>query len=64
MARASVQLHGAGDRLAAARDRFLASQPVDRGVVREPILAWWWRSRVWNVAAERLRLDYLGDPDR
>jgi sigma-54 dependent transcriptional regulator, acetoin dehydrogenase operon transcriptional activator AcoR len=63
MARASTGLHGAGDRLAAARDRFLASQPVDRSAVREPILASWWRSREWNVAANRLRLDYLGDPN-
>ena len=63
MAGASTGLHGAGDRLAAARDRFLASQPIDRTVVREPILASWWRSREWNVAADRLRLDYLRTPD-
>jgi len=63
MARASTGLHGAGDRLASARDRFLASLPVDRAVVREPILASWWRSREWNVAADRLRLDYLRTPD-
>jgi sigma-54 dependent transcriptional regulator, acetoin dehydrogenase operon transcriptional activator AcoR len=63
MARASTGLHGAGDRLASARDRFLASLPVDRAVVREPILASWWRSREWNVAADRLRLDYLRAPD-
>jgi sigma-54 dependent transcriptional regulator, acetoin dehydrogenase operon transcriptional activator AcoR len=63
MAGASTGLHGAGDRLASARDRFLASLPVDRGVVREPILASWWRSREWNVAADRLRLAYLRTPD-
>jgi sigma-54 dependent transcriptional regulator, acetoin dehydrogenase operon transcriptional activator AcoR len=63
MAAASTGLHGAGDRLAAARDRFLASQPVDRTAVREPILASWWRSREWNVAADRLRLAYLRTPD-
>ena len=63
MASASTGLHGAGDRLASARDRFLASLPVDREVVREPILASWWRSREWNVAADRLRLDYLRTPD-
>jgi len=63
MAGASTGLHGAGDRLASARDRFLASLPVDRTVVREPILASWWRSREWNVAADRLRLDYLRPPD-
>jgi transcriptional regulator of acetoin/glycerol metabolism len=63
MAGASTGLHSAGDRLASARDRFLASLPVDRGVVREPILASWWRSREWNVAADRLRLAYLRTPD-
>lgn len=63
MGRASVRLHEAGDRLATARDRFLAAQPVDRAVVREPILASWWRSREWNVAADRLELSYLRPPD-
>src|SRR6202034_237673 len=63
MTRASTGLHGAGDRLAAARDRFLASQPVDRAVVREPILASWWRSKEWKVEADRLRLAYLREPD-
>ena len=63
MAGASTGLHGAGDRLASARDRFLASLPVDRAAVREPILASWWRSREWNVAADRLRLAYLRTPD-
>jgi sigma-54 dependent transcriptional regulator, acetoin dehydrogenase operon transcriptional activator AcoR len=63
MAGASTGLHSAGDRLASARDRFLASLPVDRAVVREPILASWWRSREWNVAADRLRLAYLRTPD-
>ncbi|HEX6527268.1 MAG TPA: helix-turn-helix domain-containing protein [Streptosporangiaceae bacterium] len=63
MGRASVRLHEAGDRLAVARDRFLAAQPVDRAVVRAPILASWWRSREWNVAADRLELSYLRPPD-
>jgi transcriptional regulator of acetoin/glycerol metabolism len=36
---------------------------VDRAAVREPILASWWRSREWNVAANRLDLSYLGAPD-
>jgi sigma-54 dependent transcriptional regulator, acetoin dehydrogenase operon transcriptional activator AcoR len=60
---AGRELHDAGDRLAAARDRFLASQPVDPKVVREPILASWWRSREWKVAANRLDLNYLRAPD-
>jgi sigma-54 dependent transcriptional regulator, acetoin dehydrogenase operon transcriptional activator AcoR len=53
----------ARDPLAEARDQFLASEPVDRTVVREPILASWWRSRDWRVAADRLDLSYLGAPD-
>jgi transcriptional regulator of acetoin/glycerol metabolism len=56
-------LPGARDPLAEARDRFLAAEAVDRGIVREPILASWWRSREWRVAANRLDLSYLGAPD-
>jgi len=52
------------DALAAARDRFLAAESVDPAAVREPILASWWRSRdEWNIAADRLDLSYLGEPD-
>jgi sigma-54 dependent transcriptional regulator, acetoin dehydrogenase operon transcriptional activator AcoR len=56
-------LPGSREPLAEARDRFLAAEPVDRKVVREPILASWWRSKEWNVAANRLDLSYLGDPN-
>ena len=63
MAHATVQLHGAGDLLAEARDRFLAAEPIDKRVVREPILASWWRSRGWHVAADRIDLSYLREPD-
>ena len=74
MGRASTRLHrglsasgitlpGQRDPLAEARDRFLAQEPVDRSAVREPILASWWRSREWNVAANRLDLSYLGAPN-
>jgi transcriptional regulator of acetoin/glycerol metabolism len=56
-------LPGSRDPLAEARDHFLSAEPIDRSVVREPILASWWRSRDWNVAANRLDLSYLGDPD-
>ncbi|HSZ41487.1 MAG TPA: GAF domain-containing protein [Trebonia sp.] len=63
MGRASTRLYVAGDRLAAERDRFLAAQPVNPETVRAPILASWWRSRGWNVAADRLDLNYLRDPD-
>jgi transcriptional regulator of acetoin/glycerol metabolism len=57
------RLPGGRDPLADARDRFLAAEPVDRKVVREPILASWWRSREWRIAADRLDLSYLGAPD-
>ncbi len=71
MGRASTRLHSTSsgqqvskqDPLASARDRFLAAEPVDRAAVREPILASWWRSREWNVAADRLDLSYLGAPN-
>ena len=63
MARASVPLHTTKDLLAEARDRFLAAQPVDQSAVRKPILASWWRSRQWQVAADHIELNYLRDPD-
>ncbi len=52
-----------GDRLAEARERFLTSEPVPAGEVRAPILASWWRSRDWNVAADRVELSYVRDPN-
>jgi transcriptional regulator of acetoin/glycerol metabolism len=51
------------DPLEEARDRFLAAEPVDQAVVRKPILASWWRSRQWKVAADHIDLSYLRDPD-
>src|SRR6201995_1999917 len=57
MARASVPT--GKDRLAEARDRFLAAEPVDPSDVRKPILASWWRSRQWNVAADHIDLSSL-----
>jgi len=63
MARAQGPPRASRDKLAEARDRFLASQPVGDDAVRKPILASWWRSRQWNVAADRIDLDYLRDPD-
>jgi sigma-54 dependent transcriptional regulator, acetoin dehydrogenase operon transcriptional activator AcoR len=63
MARASLPLHTARDLLAEARERFLAAEPVDTGAVRKPILASWWRSRQWNVAADHIELNYLREPD-
>jgi sigma-54 dependent transcriptional regulator, acetoin dehydrogenase operon transcriptional activator AcoR len=67
MARAPVSISKAPptekNRLAEARDQFLAAQPVDPAAVRKPILASWWRSRQWNVAADHIDLNYLHDPD-
>jgi transcriptional regulator of acetoin/glycerol metabolism len=63
MARTSVPPHTSRDLLAEARERFLSAEPVDSSVVRKPILASWWRSRQWNVAADHIDLDYLRDPD-
>jgi transcriptional regulator of acetoin/glycerol metabolism len=51
------------DRLAEARIRFLQAEDVDSGTVRKPILASWWRSRQWHVAADHVDLDYLHEPD-
>jgi sigma-54 dependent transcriptional regulator, acetoin dehydrogenase operon transcriptional activator AcoR len=50
-------------RLAEARERFLTSEPVVPSDVREPILASWWRSRDWKVAADRVELSYVRDPN-
>ena len=50
-------------RLARARERFLAAEPIEPGQVRETILASWRRSRQWHVAADRVDLSYAGDPD-
>jgi sigma-54 dependent transcriptional regulator, acetoin dehydrogenase operon transcriptional activator AcoR len=51
------------DPLAEARLRFLTADQVDQGAVRRPILASWWRSRQWNVAADHIDLSYLHEPD-
>ncbi len=49
--------------LAGARERFLAAEPIEPGQVRDTILASWWRSRRWNVAADYIDLSYVRDPD-
>ena len=51
------------DRLAQTRERFLTRDPVEPQYVRDPILASWWRSRDWNVPADRIELSYVRDPD-
>ena len=50
-------------RLAETRERFLVRDPVEPNQVRDPILASWWRSREWNVPADRIELSYVRDPD-
>jgi transcriptional regulator of acetoin/glycerol metabolism len=49
--------------LAEARERFLSSESVDSQAVRGPILASWWRSRTWNVAADHVESPYVEDPN-
>ena len=49
--------------LAEARERFLSAESVDSGAVRRPILASWWRSRTWNIAAEHVESPYVKDPN-
>jgi transcriptional regulator of acetoin/glycerol metabolism len=49
--------------MAEARERFLTAEPIEPGQVRDTILASWWRSRRWNVAADHLDLPYACDPD-
>jgi len=49
--------------LAQARERFLTVDSLEPRGVRQAILASWWRSRQSNVAADRLELKYVRDPD-
>jgi transcriptional regulator of acetoin/glycerol metabolism len=58
-----LQAGNASNRLAKARERFLASGPVGPHEVREPILSSWRRSRDWHVRADRIDLRYTRDPD-
>lgn len=51
------------DSLAAARVRFLAGESVGPELVGEPILWSWRRSRGWNVAADRIELPYVDNPE-
>ncbi|MGE5288105.1 MAG: sigma-54-dependent Fis family transcriptional regulator [Micromonosporaceae bacterium] len=50
-------------RLAKLRERFLNSEKIEPSRVRDAILASWWRSRRWNVAADRIDLTYVRDPN-
>ncbi|GAA1810882.1 GAF domain-containing protein [Planosporangium flavigriseum] len=50
-------------RLAEIRERFLTAESVEPNEVRNTILASWWRSRRWNVAADHIDLAYVRDPE-
>ena len=50
-------------RLARVRERFLTAEPIEQGQVRDTILASWRRCRQWHVAADRIDLSYVRDPD-
>ncbi len=65
MSRGAIVRLGVTDdtRLAQARERFLTAEPIEPGQVRNAILASWWRSRRWHVAADRIDLSYVRDPD-
>ncbi|HEY2574755.1 MAG TPA: GAF domain-containing protein [Streptosporangiaceae bacterium] len=52
-----------GEGLAETRQRFLTYEKVEPSRVRDTILASWWRSRRWNVAADNIDISYTGDPD-
>jgi transcriptional regulator of acetoin/glycerol metabolism len=47
--------HG-GEDVARARTAFLVDDPVRPGIVREPILASWTRSRLWDVRPDNIDL--------
>jgi transcriptional regulator of acetoin/glycerol metabolism len=51
------------EELARARTSFLDEEGVEAGVVREPILASWTRSRVWHVRPDHLELPFEAGPD-
>src|SRR5215207_5225043 len=52
-----------GDGVAINRERFLTAEPVETSTVRDTILASWWRSRELKVAADRIQLPYIRDPE-
>lgn len=59
----AVTRPGDGDDLAKVRERFLTAETVDPRQVRDAILASWRRSLRLNVAADRIDLTYMRDPD-
>ena len=63
LARTRDRILTGGDRLAKTRERFLTAEQIEPDQVRDTILASWWRSRRWNVAADHIDLSYVRDPD-
>jgi transcriptional regulator of acetoin/glycerol metabolism len=63
LTRTRERILAGGDRLAKTRERFLTAEPIEPDQVRDTILASWWRSRRWNVAADHIDLSYVRDPD-
>ena len=55
---ARLAIGSAVGKLARARESFLNHEPVEPGVVRDPILASWRRSAQWGVSADHLELPY------
>lgn len=51
------------DRVAQAREHFLTAEPVEPSHVRDAILASWRRSQRENVAADKIELPYVRDPN-
>lgn len=49
------------DRLAESRERFLTSESIGQGQVRDTILASWLRSRRWRVEADQAKPIYRAD---
>jgi len=52
-----------GDDLAVSRVRFLTGEPAEPSRVRPAILASWRRSRDLKVAADKIEMPYIRDPD-
>jgi len=52
-----------GDDLAVSRARFLTGEPAEPSRVRPAILASWRRSRDLKVAADKIEMPYIRDPD-
>ncbi|GAA5124139.1 sigma-54-dependent Fis family transcriptional regulator [Haloechinothrix salitolerans] len=60
-----TQLEGRdATQVATARERFLSAENVHSGEVRDTILKSWRRSKSLRVAADRIQLPFIKDPER